>query len=69
MEEISVGIKKIKGGITSPKGYHATGSHIGIKEEKKDLGMIYSEVQAKAVGVFTTNLVKIKKFFISICSI
>jgi len=58
MEINSVGIKKIKGGITSPKGFHATGSHIGIKEEKKDLAIIYSKVPAKAVGVFTTNLVK-----------
>ena len=55
---IVVGIKKIKGGITSPKGYHATGSHIGIKECKKDLAIVYSEVPAKAVGVFTTNLLK-----------
>ncbi len=42
MEEISVGIKKIKGGITSPKGFHATGSHIGIKEGKKDLAISYN---------------------------
>ncbi|KKK41490.1 hypothetical protein LCGC14_2698250, partial [marine sediment metagenome] len=51
-------VKKIKGGITSPKGYYATGSHVGIKEKKKDLAIIFSEVPAKAVGVFTTNIVK-----------
>ncbi|MFX1377448.1 MAG: bifunctional glutamate N-acetyltransferase/amino-acid acetyltransferase ArgJ, partial [Promethearchaeota archaeon] len=58
MEKNSIGIKKIKGGITNPKGYHATGSHIGIKECKRDLAIVYSEVPAKAVGVFTTNVVK-----------
>ena len=58
MEIKNAGIKKLKGSITSPKGYHATGSHIGIKECKKDLAIIYSEVPAKVAGVFTTNLVK-----------
>ncbi|MBY9016543.1 MAG: bifunctional glutamate N-acetyltransferase/amino-acid acetyltransferase ArgJ [Candidatus Lokiarchaeota archaeon] len=51
-------MKKLNGSITSPKGYHATGSHIGIKECKKDLALIYSEVPTKAVGVFTSNVVK-----------
>jgi len=54
----NAGIKKLNGSITSPKGYHATGSHIGIKECKKDLAIIYSEVPAKAAGVFTSNIVK-----------
>jgi len=58
MEITNTGIKKLSGGITSPKGYRATGSHIGIKECKKDLALILSEVPAKAVGVFTTNVVK-----------
>jgi glutamate N-acetyltransferase/amino-acid N-acetyltransferase len=58
MEIEYAGIKKLNGCITSPKGYHATGSHIGIKECKKDLAIIYSEVPAKGVGVFTTNVVK-----------
>ena len=58
MEIKNAGIKKIKGSITSPKGYCATGKHIGIKDCKKDLAIIYSEVPAKAVGVFTKNIVK-----------
>jgi glutamate N-acetyltransferase/amino-acid N-acetyltransferase len=58
MEIKNAGIKKLKGSITSPKGYHATGSHIGIKDCKKDLAIIYSEVPAKVVGVFTKNIVK-----------
>jgi len=58
MEIKNTEIKKLNGSITSPKGYHATGSHIGIKECKKDLAIIYSEVPAKVVGAFTTNVVK-----------
>jgi len=58
MEIKDTGINQIKGGVTNPKGYHATGSHIGIKECKKDLAIINSEVPAKVAGVFTTNLVK-----------
>ena len=58
MEIKNAGIKKLNGSITCPIGYHATGSHIGIKECKKDLAIIYSEVPAKVVGVFTTNVVK-----------
>jgi len=58
MEIKNIGIKELNGSITSPKGFHATGSHIGIKECKKDLALIYSEVPAKTAGVFTSNVVK-----------
>ncbi|MFX0030190.1 MAG: bifunctional glutamate N-acetyltransferase/amino-acid acetyltransferase ArgJ [Candidatus Hermodarchaeota archaeon] len=58
MEAKSMGILEINGGITSPMGYYATGNHIGIKDGKKDLAIIYSKSPAKAVGVFTTNVVK-----------
>ena len=58
MELKNIGIKNLDGSITSPKGYHATGNHIGIKERKKDLAIIYSECPAKVVGTFTTNIVK-----------
>jgi len=51
-------IKEIIGGITAPKGFSATGAHIGLKKKKKDLTIIKSEVLATASGVFTKNLVK-----------
>ncbi|EKE02223.1 MAG: hypothetical protein ACD_20C00410G0009 [uncultured bacterium] len=51
-------MKLLTGGITSPKGFQATGSHIGVKKRKKDLAILYSEVSAKAAAVFTTNVVK-----------
>lgn len=46
------------GTVTSPKGYYGAGAHVGIKKAKKDLALIYSEVDALAVGTFTTNVVK-----------
>lgn len=49
---------QINGGITSPKGFKATGIHAGIKKEKKDMALIYSLVPCKATGTFTKNIVK-----------
>lgn len=54
-------MKKIDGGVTAPKGFKATGLHVGIKAsnpDKKDMAMIYSEVPCVAAGTFTTNQVK-----------
>jgi len=51
-------MKIIDGGITSPKGFKATGNHVGVKKEKKDLCLIASEIAASAAGCFTTNTVK-----------
>lgn len=46
------------GTVTLPKGFYGAGGHVGIKKEKKDLALIYSEVDALAVGTFTQNIVK-----------
>ncbi|NLJ89144.1 MAG: bifunctional ornithine acetyltransferase/N-acetylglutamate synthase [Epulopiscium sp.] len=51
-------MKKIDGGVTSPKGFMANGNYIGIKKKKKDLSVIYSESPAKGAAAFTTNIVK-----------
>ncbi len=48
----------IDGGITAPKGFKATGRHIGIKKVKKDMSLIVSDVPAIAAGVYTKSLVK-----------
>lgn len=32
------------GTVTLPKGFYGAGGHVGIKKEKKDLALIYSEV-------------------------
>jgi len=45
-------------GVTGPKGFKAGGIHSGIKKAKRDLSLIFSEVPAKAAGVFTTSKVQ-----------
>ena len=49
----------INGGVTSAKGFIASGIHCGIKNNypKKDLAMIKSEVKASAAAVYTQNKV------------
>ena len=51
-------IKKIEGGVTAAKGFLAAGVNAGIKQNRKDMAMVYSEVPCQIVGTFTTNLVK-----------
>ncbi|MCX6651035.1 MAG: bifunctional ornithine acetyltransferase/N-acetylglutamate synthase [Methanomassiliicoccales archaeon] len=47
-----------EGGITSPKGYKAAGVHCGIKKEKLDLAVIFSEVPARCAMAYTQNKVR-----------
>ena len=49
---------KVKGGVTAPKGYLATGICSGIKEKGLDLAVILSSQPASAAGVFTRNRVQ-----------
>lgn len=46
------------GGITTPKGFSTTSFFAGVRKKKNDMAIIYSEVPANAVGVFTKNTVK-----------
>ena len=49
----------IKGGVTAPEGFFATGVACGLKKDgKKDLAIVCSEDSAAVAGVFTTNKVK-----------
>ncbi|MBI0583933.1 MAG: bifunctional ornithine acetyltransferase/N-acetylglutamate synthase [Methanomassiliicoccus sp.] len=45
----------IDGGVTTPKGFKATGVHCGIKKERLDLAMIYSDRPAIAACAYTQN--------------
>ncbi len=45
------------GTITSVPGFSAAGIHAGLKKKKKDLALIYSEIECVTAGVFTTNKV------------
>lgn len=52
-------MKIIEGGITAAKGYKATAAKAKIKKNgQNDLALVYSQVDATAAGVFTTNVVK-----------
>jgi glutamate N-acetyltransferase / amino-acid N-acetyltransferase len=48
-------MKKIKAGITYPKGYLQAGIHCGLKKRNPDLALVLSEAPAVACGVFTKN--------------
>jgi len=48
----------VEGGITYPKGIKAAGVKCGIRFNKRDLALIYSEKAADAWGTFTTNKFK-----------
>ncbi len=51
---------KIGGGICSPTGFQAAGVHCGFRKnkDKKDLGLIVSDVDCNVAAVFTQNKVK-----------
>lgn len=51
-------MKVIKGGITSPKGFKAISFFAGIRNKRDDMAIIFSEVPASCVAVFTKNVVK-----------
>ncbi len=48
----------IEGGISSVPGIQTAGISCGIKAKKSDLALIYSESEAQAAAVFTTNEVQ-----------
>ncbi|MGH2331578.1 bifunctional glutamate N-acetyltransferase/amino-acid acetyltransferase ArgJ [Thermoanaerobacter mathranii] len=54
MEKLEI----LEGSIELPKGFLASGIFAGIKKRKKDVALIYSEKEANASAVFTTNKVK-----------
>ena len=51
-------VKKIQSGITAPKGFTANGINCGVKKNKLDLGVIYSERPCICAGTFTKNIFK-----------
>lgn len=51
-------MKIIDGGIVAPIGFKATGGHVGLKKQKKDLCLVISDAEAETAGCFTKNIVK-----------
>ena len=58
-------IKAVTGGVCAPQGFLAAGIHCGIKKNKKDLALIYSEVPCKAVAMYTSNKVKAAPIYVT----
>src|SRR5512133_1674656 len=54
-------MKQVRGGVTAPSGFTASGIHVGIKKsspvDKKDLALIYSEKPCAAAACYTRNKV------------
>jgi glutamate N-acetyltransferase/amino-acid N-acetyltransferase len=48
-------LKEIEGGITAPKGFKAAGVHAGVKKEKLDLAILFSERPAACAAAYTQN--------------
>lgn len=53
-------MRHIRGGVTAPAGFTASGIHCGVRrnKEKRDLALIFSELPCAAAACFTTNKVK-----------
>jgi glutamate N-acetyltransferase/amino-acid N-acetyltransferase len=52
-------MKQVRGGVTAPSGFLASGVRVGIKKtgDKKDLALIWSETRCAAAAVYTRNKV------------
>jgi glutamate N-acetyltransferase / amino-acid N-acetyltransferase len=52
-------MKQIRGGVTAPIGFTASGMRVGIKKtgDKKDLALIWSEKRCSAAACYTRNKV------------
>lgn len=58
MKSATLKVKEVDGGICAPIGFKAAGIHCGIKQRKKDIALIVSDVPALSAGVFTTSITK-----------
>ena len=57
--------KKIEDDLTSVRGIYTAGVSCGIKKDKKDLAIIYSEKESRAAGVFTNNVFRAAPVLVS----
>ena len=53
-------MEAVSAGLTSPKGFLASGVHCGLKADRRalDLGLIFSERPATVAATFTTNRIQ-----------
>ena len=66
MSNVEDNWKSIEGGVAAPKGFHAVGVQAAIKyEDKYDVALVFSQVQAQAAGVYTRNVVKAHPLYLT----
>ena len=66
MGNVNIAWESVEGGIAAPKGFYAVGVQAGIKYENKyDVALVFSQVQAQAAGVYTRNLVKAHPLYLT----
>jgi glutamate N-acetyltransferase/amino-acid N-acetyltransferase len=53
MAVASVRVTPVDGGVTTPRGFRAAGTHCGIKSQAPDLALVVSDGPAAAAGMFT----------------
>ncbi len=59
-------IEKLEGGdVLSASGYQAGGMHAGLRYERKDLGILVSEVPASAAAVYTQSAVQAAPLYVT----
>ncbi|HZD60215.1 MAG TPA: bifunctional ornithine acetyltransferase/N-acetylglutamate synthase, partial [Anaerolineae bacterium] len=59
-------IKQINGGVTTPKGFKASGAASNIKQSgNKDIAVVVSDKVAAATAVFTTNKMAAAPVYVS----
>ncbi len=51
-------MKNIDGAITAPKGFRTAGVRCGIKQQGKDIALVYSDAPTVSAALFTTNKIK-----------
>ncbi|MGQ0569880.1 MAG: bifunctional glutamate N-acetyltransferase/amino-acid acetyltransferase ArgJ [Armatimonadota bacterium] len=55
MAVLRLRVTPFEGTVTAPRGFRASGIHCGIKPDRPDLALVFSEMPASAAGMFTTN--------------
>jgi glutamate N-acetyltransferase/amino-acid N-acetyltransferase len=66
MEEKTLNLKHLPGGVTAAKGFRAGAAAAAVKrKDRLDVAVIYSTVPAAAAGIFTLNKVKAAPLLLS----
>ena len=66
MDNVEEVWKSVEGGVAAPQGFYAVGVQAGVKYENKyDIALVFSQVQAQAAAVYTRNVVKAHPLYLT----